>query len=112
MKIIRDKKREPKTEEEKELDDYRRAKNIGLASIATGGTVLLSSRLAEKASNKDKYPSMKTIKKVDPRVLKLSGIGLSGIGLGLHGVGAVKYNSLKKKLKKEKEKDDNPEKKD
>ena len=115
MKIIRGKEeKKPKTKEEEKLDAYKKAKNIGLASLGAGGSAALSSIVAKqlnkqpsKKGNPDKQTGEGTI-----NFLRAAGIGLSAAGIGLHGYAAVRYNALKRKLKKEKEENDNPEKKD
>lgn len=113
MKIIRDKEEKSKTKEEKKLDAYKKAKNIGLASLGVGGASILTSKMGIKLNNKDMYQSKKgDDNKGNINLLKAAGIGLSAAGLGLHGYAAIKYNALKRKLKKEKEENDNPEKKD
>ncbi len=121
MIIKRDKKE--KTEEEKELDSYKRGRNVGLAALGTGAGLAALSRIGKNTKRKDGSPiqlnnpdSDHYIDPVKARKLALwSGVGIGALGLGLHGISAVKYNKLKKKLKKEKEEektDDNTEKKD
>ena len=112
MKIIRDKKE--KTEEEKELDAYKKAKNVGLAAMGSSAVFYGISKVGKgfnKLPNGGKEPT-RHVSEGDINFEKAAALGLGAIGLGLHGVGAVKYNQLKKKLKKEKEENDNSEKKD
>lgn len=121
MKIKRDKdKKKPKTPEEEELSEYKRAKNIGLAALGTGAVFLGTSKLGRKfnetpsikesieRSVKENNPSLsKGVSPRDIKITKAAGLGLGITGLGLHGISAVKYRKLKKKLQKEKEADDN-----
>ena len=120
MKIKRDEdKKKPKTPEEEELSEYKRAKNIGLAALGTGAAFLGTSRagrkfnenlkkIAEKNLKEGKpAPTTEPIRDRDIKISKAAGIGLGIAGLGLHGISAVKHRKLKKKLQKEKEADDN-----
>jgi len=113
MKIKRDKDKKELTPEEKELKDLKRAKNIGLAALGTGGASVGLSVVGKKINlnSKASDPKFKTSDK-DIKALKYVGLGLGAVGAGLHGISAVKYRKLKKKLKKqqEEEKNDNPEK--
>lgn len=111
MKIKRDKDKKELTPEEKELKGLKRAKNIGLAALGTGGASVGLSVVGKKINSKASDPKFKTSDK-DIKALKYVGLGLGAVGAGLHGISAVKYNKLKKKLKKqqEEEKNDNPEK--
>lgn len=114
MKIKRDKEKKEKTEEEKKLDVYRKAKNIGLAAMGTGLGILGLSAVG-RPKVKEEHPTLGenlNDKSGKINLLRAAGIGLSAAGLGLHGISAVKYNTLKRKLKKEREENDNPEKKD
>ena len=124
MKIKRDedkKKKKELTEEEKELRDLKRAKNIGLASAAAGGLLAGVSRLGRKFNEQPSIKESigtdndKSIRKSTLGAQKWIGGGLAASGLALHGISAIKYRKLKKKLdaqKKEEEdkKNDNPKK--
>lgn len=122
MKIKRDedKKKKELTPEEKELQDLKRAKNIGLLALGTGAVSMLTSRAGRKFNDtksvkesiersiKENNPSLsKAIPTKDINILKYGGIGLGAVGAGVHGVSAVKYRKLKNKLKKQQEEDDN-----
>ena len=112
MKILRNKEKKEKTPEEKELEAYKRGKNIGLAATIAGPAFYGISKLGE---NYNKLPSKKNspdkIDTADINFEKAAGIGLGALGLGLHGVSAVKYRKLKKKLEEEEQKNDNKSKK-
>ena len=108
MKIKRDedKKKKKLTPEEKELQDLKRAKNIGLLALGASPVLLGLNRLSERKDSKASDPNFHDQPK-DRRILKASGIGLGILGAGVHGVSAVKYRKLKNKLKKQQEEDDN-----
>lgn len=113
MKIIRDKEKKEKTPEEKELEAYKKAKNIGLTAMGVAPVFYMvskSGKVFNKLRHGGKDPN-KNIPQGDINYEKGAALGLGAIGLGLHGIGAVKYRKLKKKLQ-EKEKDDNSETKD
>lgn len=124
MKIKRseDKKKKELTEEEKELRDLKRAKNIGLAAMGIGGAGWALGRIGGRAISKnsdgqDKYPSMnKDGIKSAKRILNVVGPSSIIAGAGLHGISAVKYRKLKKKLdaqkKEEEDKGDDNSKKE
>ena len=102
MKILRDKDKKEETPEEKELKVYKRAKNLGLASLGTGAVALGASKFLAGMNDKKKNPSSPGVDPVDAKVAKVSGIILGSAGGLLHGISAVKYRKLKKKLEKEK----------
>ena len=108
MKIKRDedKKKKELTPEEKELQDLKRAKNIGLLALGASPVLLGLNRLSERKDSKASGPNFHDQPK-DRRILKASGIGLGILGAGVHGVSAVKYRKLKNKLKKQQEENDN-----
>ncbi len=130
MKIKRseDKKKKELTEEEKELRDLKRAKNVGLAGAVAGGLLTSVPRAGNWYNNQPRQKKSRersilennpdldlSISKGKLNALKWTGLGLAGTGLALHGISAVKYRKLKKKLdaqKKEEEelKDDNSKK--
>ena len=114
MIIKRDKNKKEKTEEEKELDSYKRGKNIGLAALGTGAGMAAMSRIGKNAKGSQlNDPNSKFY--LDPKYRKLAlagGATIGALGLGLHGVSTIKHRKLKKKLKEEKNTDDNSEKKD
>lgn len=108
MKIIRHKEKKDLTPEEKELAELKKARNIGIASSALGLGALVGSRIPH---NKSEHPNLNISNpKGKEKLLKVGGIGLAGSGAALGTVGEIKYRKLKKKLQKEKEENDNPEK--
>ena len=117
MKILRDKEKKEETDEEKRLKDYKKARNVGLATLGTGALATIISRFPKNSSDESKgynnYPNKESGKK-DYKKLLLGGLITAATGAGLGTVGAIKYRKLKKKLEKEnKEKEnDNTEKKD
>lgn len=118
MKILRGKEKKEKTPEEKELEDYKKAKNIGLAAMGTGAAAVLGSRIPKaiaeyKKNHPDSNLDKNNTSKGDYRRLGIGGLVIGGTGLALHGLSALKYRKLKKKLKEMKEEeDDNTKKKD
>lgn len=111
MKIKRDKEKKELTPEELELKSYKRAKNIGLASLGTGAAFYGISKIGKGYNKIHKDRPENQVDRKDINFEKAAAIGLGAIGLGLHGIGAVKYRKLKKKLR-EKEEDDNSKKED
>ena len=111
MKIKRDKEKKELTPEELELKTYKKAKNIGLASMGSGAVFYGVSKIGKGYNKIHKNNPDRQVDPKDINFEKAAALGLGAIGLGLHGIGAVKYRKLKKKLQ-EKEENDNSKKED
>ena len=99
MLIKRKVKEAPETEEEKKDKQYKKTRNVGLASLGTGATLGALRVISNSPELRDK------IEKRDKRMLEVGAAGLSGIGAGLVGYAGIKRKNLRKKEREEK--DDN-----
>ena len=106
MLIKRKVKEVPETEEEKKNKEYKRMRNVGLASLGTGATIG-ALRILDKGLNKQKSgkENRESTQKTS-RVLGIAAPSLAALGAGLAGYGEIKRRNLKKKVKEEGEKKD------
>lgn len=106
MLIKRKVKEVPETEEEKKNKEYKRMRNVGLASLGTGATIgalhILDKGLNKQKSGKENRESTQKTS----RVLEIAAPSLAALGAGLAGYGEIKRRNLKKKVKEEGEKKD------
>ncbi len=104
MFIKRKVKEVPETEEEKKNKEYKKMRNVGLATLGTGAALFGISKLKKGA---DEQPSSNS--KFDTKslkVLKVAAPSLAALGTGLAGYGEIKRRNLKRKVKEEGEKKD------